>query len=134
MNVKQTVSYFLNVLFKQPEKLTDVCSDNITLHWRGQPLIQSLDELTAFAKAQMQCFPTLAFDVQDIIVEDNRAAVRLVQTGRLEAEWEGIQANGASYTIVEMMFFRLENNVITEVWPLPDMEGKKQQILDLDKY
>ena len=132
MALSQRVEAFLAVFFKEPGLLTEFCDPNITLHWRGQPLIKGLAELQTFAEQQMLCFEDFLFEVEDCIEQGDKVAVRLIQSGRLQGEWEGCTEIGAAFSVAETMFFHFSGQKIRHIWPLVDMEDKKRQLSAID--
>ena len=128
MPVKMVIVEFLSNFFKHPDKLGLYCNKSVTLYWRGEPLVRGLSQLQTFAREQMECFSNFEFDVQDIVESGDKVAVRLIQRGTLQSTWESIGNIGADFEVDEMMFFFVEDGLIKDIWPLLDMERKKQQL------
>ena len=129
MSNSELIQGFLSIFFTQPEKIPLFCSNSVVLHWRGSPLIEGAKELTSFGESQKNCFSGFEFIVLDIVDnQKDKVAVRLMQSGRLQSEWETLSQFGAKFEIGEMMFFQILNGLITDIWAIPDMEEKKRQI------
>jgi steroid delta-isomerase-like uncharacterized protein len=68
------------------------------------------------------------FDVEDVIGEGDRVAVRLTARGTHKGDFMGIPAAGKSYEIAEIHIFRLEDGLIAEHWHVADMLGMMKQL------
>ncbi len=123
------IRHFLTLFFTQPAQLKDCCASGVVLYWREKPLVSGLEALTSFARAQQRCFPDIEFKLKDYIATADKVAVRLVQSGYLQAEWEGLNNIGAPFAVSETMFFHLKQCLITHIWPVLDIEDKRQQIM-----
>ncbi|GGA75422.1 hypothetical protein GCM10011369_16620 [Neiella marina] len=128
MTNRQLVSRFFDVFFADSQQLQQLCSQDVTLHFRGSAIARGLTELIEFGIGQHQCFPNLQFDVQTILVDGNKAAARLIQRGTHQHEWDGISACGQSFEVEEMMFFDIDNGRIQAIYPMLDLELKRQQL------
>lgn len=60
--------------------------------------------------------PDIHFDVEDLIVEGDRAAVRYRFTGTQHGTLMGIPPSGKLGTMTGVTFYRLENDRIAEAW------------------
>ena len=127
-NIKCTITQFLSVLFSSPDACKEYRTKDVKIYWRNAILVDNVQALAEFARKQQACFPDFTFVINDIVVDGDRVAVRLEQHGSLAKEWEGISNLGAKFKVSEMMFFKLKGNRISEMWPLLDMELKKQQL------
>lgn len=128
MVLGKQVELFLDIFFTQPELLDEYCDPEITLHWRGEPLIEGLKNLQSFSQQQMMCFKDFLFKIEDCLEQGDKVAVRLTQTGRLKSQWEGCDKIGASFEVAETMFFQFKDQKILHIWPLLDMDEKKRQL------
>ena len=73
-------------------------------------------------------FPDLVCDVQDLIAEDDRIALRYTLRGRHDGELAGIPASGQRMSSDGMVFARLRDGRIIERWQVHDDLGLLQQI------
>ena len=129
MSHEVIIREFLSIFFSEPEKLDKYCSEAIVLHWRGGHIVDSLVELKKFCYMQIEYYSDFEFHIQDVISAGDKVAARLIQTGVMKSCWEGVDRPGASFRVDEMMFFQLQDGLITDIWPMLDMEGKKQQLM-----
>jgi steroid delta-isomerase-like uncharacterized protein len=68
------------------------------------------------------------FDIEDVIGEGDRVAVRLIARATHKGDFMGIPAAGKSYEIAEIHIFRLEDGLIAEHWHVADMLGMMKQL------
>ena len=73
-------------------------------------------------------FPDLVCDVQDLIAEDDRIALRYTLRGRHDGELAGIPASGQRMSSDGMAFARFQNGRIVERWQVHDELALLQQI------
>ena len=70
----------------------------------------------------------IGFDVEDMIAEDDRVAIRVTATARQVGEFMGMPPSGKSYEIGEIHIFRITDGQITEHWDQIDTLGLMQQL------
>jgi steroid delta-isomerase-like uncharacterized protein len=68
------------------------------------------------------------FEIEDMIAEDDRVAVRLTASARQTGEFMGIPPQGKSYTIGEIHIFRIRNGKVSEHWHQFDSMGMMTQL------
>ena len=68
------------------------------------------------------------FDIQDIVAEGDRVAVRLTSTATQTGDFMGMPPTGAGYTIEEIHLFRISDGRIAEHWHQGDMLGMMRQL------
>src|SRR4051812_20360507 len=68
------------------------------------------------------------FDIQDVIAEGDRVAVRLTSTATQSGEFMGMPATGRRYEIEEIHIFRVADARIAEHWHQGDMLGLMKQL------
>jgi steroid delta-isomerase-like uncharacterized protein len=69
-----------------------------------------------------------AFEIEDMIAEDDRVAVRLTASARQTGEFMGIPPKGKSYTIGEIHIFRIRDGQVSEHWHQFDSMGMMTQL------
>lgn len=85
----------------------------------------------AFASTITQIRSTLSgahYDVQDMVVEGDRVAVRWRLTGKQDGPFRGYPASHNNISTVGMAIFTLENGKVARAWMLTDQLGFLQQI------
>jgi steroid delta-isomerase-like uncharacterized protein len=70
----------------------------------------------------------ISFEIDDMIAEDDRVAVRLTASARQVGEFMGIPPSGKSYRIGEIHIFRIADGQIVEHWDQIDTFGLMQQL------
>lgn len=127
--LKSKAEAFLNCFFTNSQELGKLCHPNVELYWREEKMIAELETLIEFGEGQGKCFPDIQFKVMDMIAEENKIAVRLVQSGSLQSKWAGIDKIGARFQACETMFFYFEEGLIRKIYPVLDIEQKKETLL-----
>ncbi|MDQ3851007.1 MAG: ester cyclase [Actinomycetota bacterium] len=67
-------------------------------------------------------------EVRELIVDGERAAVRLTCTGRHDGEILGLAPTGARVAYEAAAFFRTEGGYLQEAWVLGDLDGLRAQL------
>jgi steroid delta-isomerase-like uncharacterized protein len=70
----------------------------------------------------------ISFEIDDMIAEDDRVAVRVTASARQVGEFMGIPPSGKSYRIGEIHIFRIADGQIVEHWDQIDTFGLMQQL------
>jgi steroid delta-isomerase-like uncharacterized protein len=68
------------------------------------------------------------FEIEDMIAEDDRVAVRLTASARQTGEFMGMPSQGKSYTIGEIHIFRVRDGKVSEHWHQFDSMGMMTQL------
>jgi steroid delta-isomerase-like uncharacterized protein len=126
---KAVVRRFIDETFVKgnPESVDDLVSASFVPHtWPSvQPGRESLKQTVARMASGLS---DVAFDIQDMIAEGDRVAVRVTARATHEGDFMGMPAAGKRYEIAEIHIFRLENGLIAEHWHVADMLGMMKQI------
>lgn len=72
--------------------------------------------------------PDLKWSIEDLVVENGRAAVRLSDTGTPVAPWLGLAPNGASVSFAETAFYEVLDGRLKSMTFLVDVDALKQQL------
>jgi steroid delta-isomerase-like uncharacterized protein len=70
----------------------------------------------------------VVFDVEDLMADGDRVAVRLTASGTPAGDFMGVPASGKRYTIGEMHWFRIQDGRIAEHWHQHDALGMMKQL------
>lgn len=112
----------------EPDLLDDVLAEN----WLDTPLAPGQtpgrDGLKPMIAAFRAAFADVAFTPEEIIVYEDRAAVRLTLTGRHVGEWMGVPATGRTFEIAMHEMHHIDSGRITHTWHLEDWAGWREQI------
>lgn len=68
------------------------------------------------------------FEIEDMVAEGDRVAVRLTASATTTGDFMGMPAAGRSYRIGEMHFFRVRDGKVVEHWHQYDAAGQMKQL------
>jgi nogalonic acid methyl ester cyclase / aklanonic acid methyl ester cyclase len=86
------------------------------------------EEFVATVKLLRSAFSDIHYEEQEIIVEENRVAMRTVETGRHTGPFFGIAPTGRSFTHEQAHFFHVVNGKVTEHKAVRDDLGLMLQL------
>jgi steroid delta-isomerase-like uncharacterized protein len=87
-----------------------------------------LDGYKAGVTMMRSAFPDLRLDLQDVIAEGDRVALRYTLHGTHQGELMGLPASGNSVASDGMVFARVQDGRVVERWGVQDMLTLVQQI------
>jgi steroid delta-isomerase-like uncharacterized protein len=112
---KALVRRFIGEIFEQGhlDALDELCADDFIGHTWGnadkEGLKQAMERVSkGLADAH--------FNIDDMIAEDDRVAVRVTASARQVGEFMGMPASGRSYRIGEIHIFRIRDGKVAEHW------------------
>jgi steroid delta-isomerase-like uncharacterized protein len=70
----------------------------------------------------------VTFDVEDVVVDGDKAVVRLTSSATPIGDFMGVPAAGKRYTIGEMHWFKVRDGKIVEHWHQHDALGLMKQV------
>ncbi len=73
-------------------------------------------------------FPDYYIELEDIVCEDEKVAVRLCERGTHKGELWGIPPVGKKVSVTVFAFYKFANEKISEVWALSDQTGLMRQL------
>jgi steroid delta-isomerase-like uncharacterized protein len=124
---KALVRRFITEIFEQgrTEAVDELCAEDFIGHTWGNADREGLKATmariaTALADAH--------FQIDDMIAEDDRVAVRLTAGARQVGEFMGMPASGRSYEIGEIHIFRVRDGKVSEHWHEFDRTGLMTQL------
>ena len=98
--------------------------DNLTFN--GQPVSRA-DYVAAIA-GHLAAVPDFHWHVEDLVIEGNNVAVRLVDHGTPVKEWLGLQPAGIKVELTEYAFYRFRDGRFEDMWYLLDYQGIEKQL------
>ena len=126
---KALVRRFIDEAFVKgrPDDLHEIVSERFTPRtWPSvEPGIQSLMQTVTRMASGLS---DVHFDVEDMIAEGDRVAVRVTAHAVHRGDFMGMPAAGKGYSIAEQHIFRIEDGKIAEHWHVADMLGMMRQI------
>ena len=73
-------------------------------------------------------FPDIRFSLDQILVEDERLALRVTARGTHQGLFMGIPATGKQVVFGGMTFIHFRNGKLAERWDITDLPGLMQQL------
>ncbi len=73
-------------------------------------------------------FPDMRYDIEDMVAEGDRVAVRGMFTGSQQGEFMGVPASGSQVTVPFIDIMRLSDGRAAEHWGLIDRLGMMHQL------
>lgn len=86
------------------------------------------EKLRATTHRMRTTLSDVRFDVEDVITEGDRVAVRLTASATPTGDFMGVPAAGKPYRIGEIHWFRIADGRIAEHWHQHDRLGLMQQL------
>ena len=126
---KALVRRFIDEVFVQgrPESVDELVAPDFVSHTWGMTE-DGRAKLRATTERMRGALTDVAFDVEDVLAEGDRVAVRLTASGSPTGDFMGVPAGGKTYRIGEMHWFRLADGRIAEHWHQYDRLGMMQQL------
>jgi predicted ester cyclase len=91
-------------------------ADDVMLN--GEP--GKRDDVIAVQRQDVDAVPDLHWEVEELLFDRDRIAVRAVNTGTPTKEWLGVPPSGASFRIVEYAIYRVERQRFVQMTALHD--------------
>ena len=126
---KALVRRFVEEVFEErrANAVNELVADSFTSHtWHFEE--DGRSKLRAAAERLRFALDDVTFDVEDMIAEGDRVAVRLTASARQVGELMGMPPTGKSYSIGEIHIFRVEDGKIAEHWHHLDAPSMMAQL------
>jgi len=108
--------------------MEELIAEDATFHIRGQAFPTSAEDLQRIVSGWHETLADFHFEIEDMVVEGDRVAVRLTLSGVHQGSWQGIPATGKRICVTAMMFLRLVGGKVVEIWEDYDEYGLRQQL------
>lgn len=109
-----TVRAFIEAQNKGATSVIDrITSSDFVFHATGVDRDFDRDALKQLMLSQLTSFPDLSEEVQDIVAEGNKVAVRITAAGTHKGQFHAIAATGKKVKYPRFIIFRLKNGRIT---------------------
>ena len=101
-----------------------------TLNFRGSlgMRVEGINAFCDYAKMLFSAFPNLYHVIEDVVVEGDKIAVRLVYTGTHSGKLFGFEPTGNRIRYSGASFFKIENEKIVDAWVLGDLNALYGQL------
>jgi steroid delta-isomerase-like uncharacterized protein len=124
--------YFEEVVNRQNlSGLTKVFADSFLVHvlLDSTDTKKSIADQADFLKYLFRAFPDLHYTIGDILVDDNRVAMRVIFSGTHKGEFWGYSSSGNHIKYLsEIFFFRFRNGKVIETWVQFDLYNLFRQL------
>jgi steroid delta-isomerase-like uncharacterized protein len=104
-----------------------VSSDIIDHSAPGGPA-KGIDHLKGFLGSMRSAFPDYSVELEDIVCEDEKVAVRLSERGTHKGKLWGIPPTGKKVSVTVYAIYKFANEKISEVWALSNQTGLMRQL------
>lgn len=88
----------------------------------------SRDEVVEAFLGHTGAVPDFAWNVQDLVIEGDHIAARLVDTGTPVKEWLGLAPTGASVEFTEVAFYEVRDGRFERMWYMMDAATVQRQL------
>lgn len=126
---KELVRRFVGEVFeaRRPEAVDALVADDFRSHTWG-PSGSGKAELRAATVRMAELLSEVHFEIDDLIAEGDRVAVRLTASATPVGAFMGVQPSGKGYSIGEIHIFRVAAGRIVEHWHQYDKLGLMKQL------
>lgn len=99
------------------------------LHSPGEPEgVENRAQLKEFARRLRDGFPDLRIEIEDVVAESDKVVLRCVASGTHTGRYRGLPPTGRSFSVSQMVIFRLEDGKLAEAWQEIDALGLGRQL------
>lgn len=128
--IKQLIEEYYDVIWN--EKKLDQANKFLhsTISFRGSlgMRVEGINGFCDYAKMLFSAFPNLYHVIEDVVVEGDKAAVRVVYTGTHTGKLFGFEPTGNRIRYSGASFFKFENDKIIDIWVLGDLNALYGQL------
>lgn len=108
--------------------LTSTMSDTVVFHYGGTARALTREQMSATVLRWREAFPDLEMRVEELVQEGELVAARFTLTGTQEGPWLDQEPTGRTVSMPLMMFFRVEDRRVVELWEVDDQLGLRRQL------
>ncbi|MEU5906109.1 ester cyclase [Micromonospora sp. NPDC047467] len=106
------------------DSMADFAHEEVIMN--GTP-VKMADMVAEFYK-HVDAVPDLHWEIQELIVEGDRVAARLIDTGTPVQEWNGLAPTGKSVRFAETAFYQVQDGKFKHMWYLMDADTVRRQL------
>jgi predicted ester cyclase len=131
---RQLVEEYYDVLWneKKLESAHHFLDSNISFRGSLGMRVEGINGFCDYAKMLFGAFPNLYHVIEDVVVEGDKAAVRVVYTGTHSGKLFGFEPTGNRIRYSGASFFKFENDKIVDAWVLGDLNALYGQLNTAD--
>jgi predicted ester cyclase len=105
-----------------------ILAPQTTLHYRNQAIVMTPESAMQIVRNWRTAFPDFHFQIEDVIVDGDRVALRIPFTGTHRGAFMGAAPTGRSISVSETLIVRVANGRIVEMWEDYDEYGLRMQL------
>jgi len=98
------------------------------LHYRGQAFPLTAESGVQTVRNWRVGFADFHFKIEDLIVQGNKAVLRIPFTGTHNGKFWGLEPTGRKINVTETLILRIEQDKIAEMWEDYDEYGMRIQL------
>lgn len=106
----------------------EIYAPDFVCHFIVGPEWEGPDGVKSNVQQHRTSFPDWNEQIEDMIAEGDKVAIRFTSRGTHKGEFEGIPPTGNQVTIAEVAIYRISDGKIAEQWGFPDILGLLRQI------
>ncbi len=110
------------------EVVDELCAPDFVDHEEFPGLTPDREGVKQFITMFRGAFPDLRFAIEDILLEDDKAAIRATIRGTHQGEFMGIPPTGREIAVQTIDIVRIRDGQATEHWGLTDMAAMLTQL------
>lgn len=107
------------------DRMNEFIHDRITMN--SEPGVRG--DVIADLKGIVSAVPDFHWEVTELALNNDRVAVRLINTGTPAKEWLGVTPTGASFEIVEYAIYRVRDGRFVHMTAMHDAEALRRQLV-----
>ncbi|CAN5480016.1 hypothetical protein BH23BAC3_BH23BAC3_24060 [soil metagenome] len=129
-NIRAAIESMFNEGWNRGEVsvFNETIADSVLFHYAGSPRKVTLKEMSQIVLNWREAFPDLQMDIEELLIQESKAAARLTLSGTHEGPWAGADPTGKQVSMALMMFFRFEDGKVVELWESDDQLGFRNQL------
>jgi steroid delta-isomerase-like uncharacterized protein len=110
------------------DAIDELAHDDFVEHEEMPGLPPTKEGVRLFASAMLEAFPDLTVSVEDIIVEDNKAASRVRFSGTHRGEFMGIPPTNKKFDVQAIDIMAYRDGKATDHWGITDQMAMMTQL------
>ena len=109
---------------RQFERMADFAHEEVVVNGTR---VRMSDMVAEFHR-HVEAVPDLHWQIEDLVVEGDRIAARLTDTGTPVREWNGLAPTGATVTFTETAFYTVRDGRFAVMQYLMDTDAVRRQL------
>lgn len=98
-----------------------------SVNYNDVPILRSELRVVVLKEAR-EVLDDCTVEVIKLLIDKDLVAARILWTGRLTREWQGIPATDSPVSFIEHAIYRLKDSKCAEVWSIVDMEAARAAV------